>query len=112
MVKMFRSSRSQEEAIAFLAKTPGSIGIITLAESINKKNIRILPVAGDSNSTPLFPCADEKCTAVNKNLINKNYYPQKLKDRFYVVIKLDGSSDEPGIAYTNMMLSDEGQKMI
>jgi len=101
------------EMIKALAKTPGSITTLTVSQTINKKEMRVLPIAKDKNSLAVSPCADDKCTAVNKNLIAQDYYPQELNGKLYVVIKLDSGFDEQaGIAYANIMLSDEGQKMV
>jgi serine/threonine protein kinase len=101
------------EIIKALAETPGSITTLTVSQTINRKEMRVLPIAKDRNSLAVSPCADDKCTAVNKNLIHENYYPQELNGKLYVVIKLDSGFDEQaGIAYANIMLSDEGQKMV
>lgn len=101
------------EVIKALAETPGSITMLTVSQTINKKEMRVLPIAKDKNSLAVSPCADDKCTAVNKNLIHQNYYPQELNRKLYVVIKLDSGFDEQaGIAYANIILSDEGQKMV
>jgi serine/threonine protein kinase len=101
------------EVIKAVAKTPGSISMLTVSQTINKKEMRVLPIAKDKNSLAVSPCADDKCTAVNKNLIHQDYYPQELNRKLYVVIKLDSGFDEQaGIAYANIMLSDEGQKMV
>ncbi|NEU74418.1 protein kinase [Hassallia byssoidea VB512170] len=101
------------ELIKALAETPGSITTLTVSQTINKKEMRVLPIAKDKNSLAVSPCADDKCTAVNKNLIHENYYPQELNGKLYVVIKLDSGFDEQaGIAYANIILSDEGQKMV
>ncbi|GAX42836.1 serine/threonine protein kinase [Tolypothrix sp. NIES-4075] len=108
-----RELAKPREVINALTKTPGSISMLTVSQTINKKDIRVLPIAKDRNSLAVSPCADDKCTAVNKNLIHEDYYPQELNDKLYVVIKLDSGFDEQaGIAYANIMLSDEGQKMV
>jgi phosphate transport system substrate-binding protein len=57
------------------------------------------------------PCIDQVCKAVNKTAFTDGTYP--LTRRIFVVIKQDGKLDEQaGVAYANMLLSDEGQKLV
>ncbi|KOP23433.1 phosphate ABC transporter substrate-binding protein [Hapalosiphon sp. MRB220] len=98
-------------SIQKVIKTPGGIGYATTSEVISKSQIRILSLAKDTNSLPVSPCANDQCTAVNQTAFKYNSYP--LTRRLFVVIKQDGGIDQQaGTAYANMLLSNEGQKLI
>lgn len=46
-------------------------------------------------------------------MIENSSYPKEMIGNLYVFVKLDGGlKQQAGIAYANMLLSDEGQKMI
>ncbi len=100
------------EGIRAVGTTPGSISFITASQVVKQNTIRILPIANNNNPPFVSPCADNTCETVDKQIIGKNY-PKELTGNLYIVIKDDGSLDKrAGIAYTNMLLSDEGQKLV
>jgi phosphate transport system substrate-binding protein len=95
-----------------VATTPGGISYISVAEA-NQQTIRVIPIATGANSPFISPCSDTGCKSINKELISNNSYPEELKRRIFVVIKEGVSLDEQaGIAYANILLSDEGQKKL
>jgi len=57
------------------------------------------------------PFAGDSLATVNKSAFANGAYP--LTRRLFVVIKRDGRLDEQaGVAYTNMILSDQGQELV
>lgn len=103
--------RDTTQSIREVAKTPGGIGYATASEVIGQKTIRPLPLAKDAAHGFVSPFAGDSLAAVNKSAFADGSY--SLTRRLFVVIKRDGRLDEQaGIAYTNMMLSNEGQEMV
>jgi serine/threonine protein kinase len=101
------------QTIRTVASTPGAIGFFSVSLVLNQERIRIVPIAKQDKSAFVSPCADDTCKAVNKNLIENSSYPKEMIGNLYVVVKLDGGlKQQAGIAYANMLLSDEGQKLI
>ncbi|MBD2679196.1 phosphate ABC transporter substrate-binding protein [Nostoc paludosum FACHB-159] len=94
-------------AIRTVAKTPGGISYATASEVCNQ-SIKPLSIAREPNQDFVSPCIGKK---VNKIDFAKDTYP--LVRRLFVVIKRDGSLDEQaGVAYVNLMLSDQGQQLL
>jgi len=57
------------------------------------------------------PFAGDSLAALNKSAFADGSYP--LTRKLFVVIKRDGRLDEQaGVAYTNMILSNEGQELV
>ncbi len=104
--------RETTESIGKVATTPGGIGYATASEAINQNKVRVLPLAKEANSPFVSPCADSPvCTTVNQTAFANDSYP--ITRRLFVVIKRDGKLDEQaGVAYANMLLSNEGQKFV
>jgi phosphate transport system substrate-binding protein len=103
--------RDTTESIRKVGVTRGGIGYATASEVINQNTIRRLPLSKVTSSGFVSPCIDQVCKAVNKTAFTDGTYP--LTRRLFVVIKQDGKLDEQaGVAYTNMLLSDEGQKLV
>lgn len=103
------------EGVKFVAKTPGSISFITASQVVKFKTvpIRILPIAKDKNSAYIPPCTDNTCETLNFKQVSEKSYPRELTGDLYVVIKDDnGFHRQAGIAYTNMVLSEEGQQLV
>jgi phosphate transport system substrate-binding protein len=98
-----------------VASTPGSISFMTFSEVANQKTlpIRILPIAKETNSPFVSPCGNKNCDIDNRNIFVDKSYPEELIGNIYIVIKDDkGFNKQVGIAYANMLLSDEGQKLV
>lgn len=99
------------ECINKVGGTIGGIGYATITEVIDQQKIYPLSLAKDIGSLPISPCATDDCKSVNYKKISDNSYP--LARRLFVVIKLDGELDEKaGIAYKNLLLTNEGHKLI
>lgn len=103
--------RDTTDSIRKVASTPGGIGYATASEVISQHKIHVLPLAKEANSVFVSPCASLICTATNETAFADGSYP--ITRRLFVVIKRDGRLDEQaGVAYANMLLSDEGQKFV
>ena len=91
-----------------VAQTPGGIAYATASEVCNQSLVKPLPIAKEANQGFVSPCVGE---VVNKTDFAKDIYP--LTRRLFVVIKRDRTLDEQaGVAYVNLLLSDEGQKLV
>jgi len=103
--------RNTTESIRQVATAEGGIGYATAAEVINQQLIRLIPIAKEDGSQAFVsPCADATCAAINEKGFADSSYP--ITRRLFVIIKRDGRFDEQaGVAYANMLLSDEGQKL-
>lgn len=100
--------RDTTQSIREVANTPGGIGYATASEVIGQRTILPLSLAKDATQGFVSPFAD---AAVNKSAFADGSYP--LTRRLFVIIKRDGRMDEQaGVAYTNMMLSNEGQELV
>lgn len=94
-------------AIQTVAKTPGGISYATASEVCNQ-SIKPLAIAREPNQDFVSPCIGKQ---VNKIDFSKDVYP--LVRRLFVVIKRDGTLDEQaGVAYVNLLLSDQGQQLL
>ncbi|WP_017315640.1 substrate-binding domain-containing protein [Mastigocladopsis repens] len=103
--------RDTTDSLKKVATTPGGIGYATASQLVNQKTIRVLPLAKEANSVFVSPCADHACTAINETAFADDSYP--ITRRLFVIIKRDGKLDEQaGVAYANMLLSNEGQKLV
>jgi phosphate transport system substrate-binding protein len=104
-------SRDATDAIRQVAATTGGIGYATTSETINQRTIRILAIGKGSSQSFVSPCGDDACTSVNNSAFTDGSYP--ITRRLFVVLKRDGKLDEQaGVAYANLLLSDEGQQLV
>ncbi|AGY59217.1 PstS family phosphate ABC transporter substrate-binding protein [Gloeobacter kilaueensis] len=95
-------------AIRKVATTPGGISQSTAALVAGQKSVRLLAIRTTSGEriSPVGP--DGK---VNAAAVRDGTYPLALRQ--FVVIRRDGQLDEQaGLAYVNLLLCDEGQKLI
>lgn len=100
--------RDTTDSLRKVARTPGGIGYATASEVCNQDTVRPLPLAKDGSQTFISPCKGKQ---VNLTDFGNDAYP--ITRRLFVVIKRDGKLDEQaGVAYVNMLLSDEGQQLV
>ncbi|BAY81502.1 hypothetical protein NIES267_09790 [Calothrix parasitica NIES-267] len=100
--------RDTTTSIHQVVTTPGGISYATASEVCNQNMIKTVPLAKNRNQTYVSPCEGSK---VNLEEFANNAYP--LARRLFVVIKEDGNRDhQAGVAYANMLLSDEGQQLV
>lgn len=106
------------DAIRTVAKTPGSISYATASEAVRQRTIdpislstiSPLPLAAGSDGF-ISPFDRDRQNVANTAAFANGTYP--LTRRLYIVVKRDGSVDErAGIAYTNLLFSEEGQQII
>jgi phosphate transport system substrate-binding protein len=102
--------RDTTESIRKVATTPGGISYATTSEVINQKLIRLIAMSKEGGQEFVSPCADSSCTSINEKAFADGSYP--ITRRLFVILKRDGKADEQaGVAYANMLLSDQGQKL-
>jgi phosphate transport system substrate-binding protein len=91
-----------------VASTPGGISYATASEICNQRTIRILGIAKGSGQDFVPACSNQQ---VNTSAFTSDAYP--MTRRLFVIGKRDSGLDQQaGMAYTNMLLSDEGQQII
>jgi phosphate transport system substrate-binding protein len=100
--------RDTTDSLRKVADKAGGIGYATASEVCDQSLIRPLPLAKGATQTFISPCNGKQ---VNGADFANDAYP--ITRRLFVVIKRDGGSDEQaGVAYVNMLLSDEGQQIV
>jgi phosphate transport system substrate-binding protein len=102
-----RIVRDYTDGIRKVAQTPGAITFGGLAV-IGQQSVRLLSLAkADSNQYVSLVTEG----AINKPALREGSYP--LTRRAFIVIRRNGGPDEQaGVAYTNLFLSSEGQRII
>jgi phosphate transport system substrate-binding protein len=99
------------EGLRIVASTPGAISYATASEVIKQRTVLPLGIAKDKGQNFIWPCGDTACTTVNAKAFTDASYP--ITRRLFIVIKRDRKLDEQaGVAYANLMLSDEGQASV
>ncbi|AFZ30307.1 hypothetical protein Glo7428_1752 [Gloeocapsa sp. PCC 7428] len=99
------------EAILKVAATPGSIGYSSASVVVGQKTIYPLPLSIAPGEMFITPFVGANKTVLNKTALANGSYP--LTRRLFAIVKRDGSLDEQaGVAYTNLLATDEGEKMI
>jgi phosphate transport system substrate-binding protein len=103
--------RDTTKAIRLVTTTPGAISYATASVVINQKGIRPIGIAKGESHNFISPCVDMACTAVNTKAFWDASYP--ITRHLFIVIKRGDKLDEQaGVAYANLLLSDEGQKSV
>ena len=106
------------EAIRTVAKTLGGISYATASEAVRQQTIDPvslatvfpLPIAA-GRSGFVSPFDLQRKNVANTTAFANGTYP--LTRRLYIIIKRDGSVGErAGIAYTNLLFSEEGQQIV
>ena len=101
--------RDYTMAMREVGTTKGAISYASAAIARGQKSIKFVALAKDSDSPPVF--ALTPAGEVNLPAFKGSAYP--LTRRLFVVIRRDGTFDEKaGVAYANLLLSIEGQKII
>lgn len=98
-------------AIRRVSATPGAIGYGSASVVVKQRTIYPLPLARSKGEMFITPFAGINQTTLNKTALTNGSYP--LTRRLFVIVKRDRLLDEQaGIAYANLLLSDEGQKLV
>lgn len=104
----YQEIKNTTEGINQVAQTLGGIGYATVSEVINQQTIKLLSLSPTDNSRFVSPCKDD-CKDINEKEIGS--YP--LTRNLFVIIKRDSTiHQQAGIAYTEMLLTDEGKDLI
>ena len=100
--------RDYTASIRKVAATPGSISYASAASIMNQKSIRPLPIAKAKSNQYVEPYSDGH---INTQAFRDSSYP--LTRQLFVVLSHKGKPEyQAGVAYTNLLLSKEGQKII
>jgi phosphate transport system substrate-binding protein len=103
-------TRDYTETIRKVASTPGGISFGGNTTIGGQQTIRIFPIAKDNSQKYVSPFVEDG-KQVNVDAVRNSTYP--LTRRRFVVFRLDGTIDQlAGEAYSNMLLSTEGQQII
>ncbi len=109
--KNFKTIRDTTEGIRNVAINPGGIGYASASEIIGQQGVRLLNLSKKNSKAFVSPCGEPACTTINSKAMVDGSYP--ITRRLLVIIKHDGKLDEQaGLAYVNILLSDEGQQLI
>jgi ABC-type phosphate transport system substrate-binding protein len=102
-------ARDYTTAIRETSSTEGAISYGSSAIVKGQGSIRPIAVAKDDESPPISALLADG--TVNLQAFSNNLYP--LTRRLFVVIRRDETrSQKAGVAYTNFLLSEEGQKIV
>lgn len=96
------------EAIRKVATTPGGISYATASQVKGQKTISPLALARFDGEAFIPPFCNNKL--VNHYAFTNGSYP--LTRKLFVVIKRGGIDEQAGLAYANLLLTDEGQKAL
>jgi len=97
-------------ALSKVRTMPGAISFGSFAALKGQESIRTLAISSVHSPSQYVPLYDINAE-INTLAIQDGSYP--LSHNLYVIYRRDSTdSEQAGIAYTNMMLSSEGQKLI
>ncbi len=114
-----RQVETTTDSIRLVAKIPGGISYATASEVIGQKSIdplslaiiNPLPLSLTDNKDFISPFDIKNKDIVNSVAFANGSYP--LTRRLFIIIKRNGGVDEQaGIAYANLLFSEEGQLML
>jgi phosphate transport system substrate-binding protein len=102
--------RDYTDGVRKVFSIPGAIGLGSTGAILGQKTIRPLAIA-PPNTKNYIPPFTEDGKQINAAALRNNTYP--LTRRLFIVIRRDGTLDETaGVAYTNLLLSQEGQQFV
>ena len=107
--------RDYTDAIRKVANTPGGFSYASAAIIMNQRSVRPLSLAPGDSRNYVHPFTNKKTNKETRTLNSQAFqnaqYP--LMRRFFIAIRQDNTIDElAGTAYTNLLLSQEGQKLV
>lgn len=101
--------RDSTDAVRKVSSTPGSIGYASAAIVASQRSVRPILLARGDSTDYVNPFTADR--AINTEVFQNGDYP--LMRRFFVAVRRDGTIDEQaGLAYTNILLSEEGQELV
>ncbi|NJM73264.1 MAG: hypothetical protein HC862_25775 [Scytonema sp. RU_4_4] len=102
--------RDYTEAIRKVASTPGAISFGGSGPLVGQKSVRFIPLAKANTKEYVQPFIEDS-KRLNATAFRNGNYP--MIRRLFIAIRRDGKIDEQvGVAYTNMLLSKEGQQFV
>lgn len=107
--KTVRIVETTTDAIRQVATAPGGISYATASQVYKQKSISPLSLAKENGEAFIKPIADDNQT-VNYSAFTNGSYP--LTRKLFVVIKKGGTDEQAGVAYANLLLSEQGQRAI
>jgi phosphate transport system substrate-binding protein len=104
-----RIIRDNTGGVRQVASTPGGISFAGASTIIGQKTVRILNIARGTSNAYVSPITSSG--GINKQAWRDGTYP--ITRRLFIAIRRNGSLEEQaGIAYANLVLSEEGQRII
>lgn len=110
---------STNQALKLVAADLGGMYVGSASEVVNQCTVKSLPIGLTPGSwvpvyqpplVPLSSCPEQR-NQLNLLALKRREYP--LTRRLFIVVKRDGGLDEKaGLAYANLLLSDQGQALI
>lgn len=101
--------RDYTEQTRKVASTRGAISYGSMATVVDQQSIRPFGIAKGNSNQYVQPFTPNR--QINAEAIRNSSYP--LTRRLFVVIRRDGLLDEQaGVAYANLLLSKQGQRLI
>lgn len=107
--KTVQTVETTTEAIRKVATTPGGISYATASQVEGQKTISPLTLTREDGEAFISAFADTN-RVVNHFAFTDGSYP--LTRKLYVVIKRGGVDEQAGLAYANLLLTDEGQRAL
>jgi len=96
-------------SLSAVATNPGGIGYSATSEICTQATIKSLPIAKEAEQNFINPCINGNI--INKQALTDGIYP--VARMLFIILKRDDSRDrQAGIAYANLLLSDEGQNLV
>jgi phosphate transport system substrate-binding protein len=103
--------RDTTESIRSVAGHLGGIGYASASEILGQQSIRSFRISKKGTQNYVSPCGNAACTTINASAFMDGSYP--VTRRLLIIVKRDSKRDkQAGLAYANILLSDEGQKLI
>jgi phosphate transport system substrate-binding protein len=102
--------RDYTDGVRKVASIPGAIGIGSTGAILGQRLVRPLAVSRSQTTSYVKPFTDDG-KQINSAALRDGTYP--LTRRLFVVIRRDGTPDEAaGVAYANLLLSQQGQQIV
>jgi phosphate transport system substrate-binding protein len=104
-----RIIRDNTGGVRQVASTPGGISFAGASTIIGQRSVRILSIARGASTAYVSPITSSG--GINKQAWRDGTYP--ITRRLFIAIRRNGSLEEQaGVAYANLVLSEEGQRII
>lgn len=106
------SSRDTTAVVRKLSKVTGGFGYATASEACNQDNIYVLPVDTENN-TYVSPCIRSESTGKKTANVSKESYKCSMERPLFIIYRKEAGADrEAGLAYANMLITNELQAEI